>query len=124
MPRGLSEIRADEVEADLEEVIYPQLAATIAARDAGHCMRVNDLDRLLARLPQAIRPAVADLLSYLHKECHWPWADKLAQARYLRTVLKNEGDPQAAGAALFELGLLPDLELLSEPPAALGRVQR
>src|SRR4051794_11870568 len=66
MPRGLSEIRGDEVEIDLEEVIYPRLSAIVASRGDGHCMRVNDLERtLMRRLCQRLRSEYPAAQTYI-----------------------------------------------------------
>ena len=39
-------------------------------------------------------------------------ATSYARARFLLTIQLNDNDPEAVGAAFFELGLVPDLELL------------
>ena len=45
-------------------------------------------------------------------------------ARYLLTVKLNDYDRDAAGAALFELGLVPDFELFTDLARASLRVSR
>ena len=42
-------------------------------------------------------------------------ATSYARARFLLTIQLNDNDPEVVGAALFELGLVPDLELLADP---------
>jgi hypothetical protein len=79
--------------------------------------------RLRQSLPDKIRGPATEFLDYLRDE-RWRWAGSLAESRYIRTVLKNDVDSEAAGAALFELGLVPDLRLLDEPAAVLNRVKR
>jgi hypothetical protein len=96
--------------ATFEEVVLGDVYAEVAAR-------------LRQSLPATIRGPVTEFLDYLRDE-RWRWAGHLAESRYLRTVLKNDADPEAAGAALFELGLVPDLRLLDEPAAVLNRVKR
>ena len=54
----------------------------------------------------------------------WPYADTVAIARYLLTVKLNDYDRDAAGAALFELGLVPDFELFTDLARASLRVSR
>jgi hypothetical protein len=48
----------------------------------------------------------------------------LAIVRFLLTAKLNDGDPEAVGAALFELALVPDFELLIEPTKTPGRITR
>ncbi|MDF6998417.1 hypothetical protein NMT57_24545, partial [Escherichia coli] len=45
-------------------------------------------------------------------------------ARYLLTCQVNEFDPDAMGAAHFELALVPDFELFQQPERAPARVAR
>jgi len=80
-------------------------------------------ERLLAEAPEELRRSLADLLRYLTDE-DWPYADAFARARFLLTVQLNDFDPMAAGAALFELGLVPDFELFSDPAKVQTRVAR
>ena len=54
----------------------------------------------------------------------WPFADGLAIVRYLLTGRVNGNDPEAIGAALYEIGLVPDFELLAQPERAPGRAFR
>jgi hypothetical protein len=48
----------------------------------------------------------------------------VAVARYLLTVKLNDYDRDAAGAAFFELGLVPDFELLTDMARASLQVNR
>lgn len=74
-------------------------------------------------LPASVRAGAAEVLDFLKDE-RWRWAAPLATARYLRTVHKNGTDAEAVGAALYELGLVPDFRLLEEPAALLNKVRR
>lgn len=80
-------------------------------------------ERLLAELPEELRRGVADLLGYLGDE-GWPYADASARARFLLTVQLNDFDPMAAGAAVFELGLVPDFDLFADPAQIRTRAAR
>ena len=80
--------------------------------------------RLISELPAAIRGAVAESLRRLEGEAAWPFAEPLSIVRFLLTAKLNEGDPEAVGAGLFELALVPDFELLSDPTKAPTRVAR
>ncbi|REE95773.1 methylation-associated defense system ATP-binding protein MAD8 [Thermomonospora umbrina] len=82
--------------------------------------------RLLAELPDTLRRGVEDLFAILDDQ-KWPYAGDHARARYLLTVQHNENDPMAAGAAVFELGMVPDFELFSDAaqiPTRTGRNMR
>ena len=70
--------------------------------------------RLLAELPADLRRDVTEILTTLEEE-KWPYATSYARARFLLTIQLNDNDPEVVGAALFELGLVPDLELFADP---------
>lgn len=80
--------------------------------------------RLTAELPAAIRGAVAESLRRLEGETAWPFAEPLSIVRFLLTAKLNDGDPEAVGAGLFELALVPDFELLTDPTKAPARIAR
>lgn len=61
-------------------------------------------------VPQDLREDVQQLFRVL-SDAAWPPAGKLARARYLLTVTLNGADRQTAGAAVYELGLVPDRTL-------------
>jgi hypothetical protein len=71
-------------------------------------------DRLLAELPGDLRPGVAEVLEMVDEE-GWPYATCYARARFLLAIQLNDNDPAVVGAAFFELGLVPDLELFTDP---------
>ena len=71
-------------------------------------------DRLLAELPADLRREVAGILDTIEEE-KWPHATSYARARFLLTIQLNDNDPEVVGAAFFELGLVPDLELFADP---------
>lgn len=71
-------------------------------------------DQLLAGLPSIVRRAAAEVLATADEE-KWPLATSYARARFLLTITVNDNDPEVVGAAFFELGLVPDLELLADP---------
>jgi hypothetical protein len=68
--------------------------------------------QLLHRLPPEIAGGVEDLFAVLDME-RWNFADAQSRCRYLLTVALNDHDGQAAGAGVFELGLIPDPDLFS-----------
>ncbi|WP_149263454.1 ATP-binding protein [Actinomadura sp. K4S16] len=80
-------------------------------------------DRLPAELPTDVRHGTEELFGLLDEE-KWPPADSLARARYLLTVRLNDADPAAAGAAVFELGLVPDFELFTDIAQVRTRAAR
>ncbi|MFJ7168133.1 ATP-binding protein [Streptomyces globosus] len=205
MAHGLNEITEAQWRDALEHALLPRLASVLRGREAGHCMRLGDLDAelatrlvrglrttvpssqvfvlgngtphlpddvavsstklvelrnpdeegrlrppllvlvppgvrasaedsfgiatfeqlslsdvhrnlkasLLREVPEALRPAVTELLERLAAE-DWPGASDQAAVRYLLTLRENDFDPQAAGAAVFLLGLIPDFELFQD----------
>jgi hypothetical protein len=218
MTQGLRELTSQELNVAMESVLLPRLADVLSKREAGHCMRVTDLDRdlmvrlcgglrslvpgatvvvladkalrqsapdiavsstklvelrnplpndelrppllvfvpndlrasaedsfgiatfeevsidgaygelisrLLGAVPAPLKGAVEALLQDLRREgAHWKFADDASVARFLLTAQLNDFDTEAIGAALFELGLIPDFELLSVPDRAPSRVAR
>lgn len=81
--------------------------------------------QLIAQVPANLRIAVEASLSELRRrDPRWRYADDAAVARYLLTCQINEFDPDAMGAALFELALVPDFELFQEAERAPARVAR
>src|SRR2546425_4802125 len=59
MSVGLQELRTHELNAALERVLVPRLAAMLHARGPGHCMRVSDLDlEVMVHLCQQLRGQV------------------------------------------------------------------
>lgn len=80
---------------------------------------------LLAEVPANLRVAVETCLSELRRrDGRWQYADDAAVARYLLTCQINGFDPDAMGAALFELALVPDFELFEQAERAPARVAR
>lgn len=216
MSQGLREPTPDEINQALESVLLPRLVQALNSHEAGHCMRLSDLERdliirlcgalrsevpganvviladyalqqqapqfavsstklvelrnplpndelrppllvfvpnevraaaedsfgvatfeeisldgvygelraqLLGRVPANIRADISACLARL-QQSHWKYASDIAIVRFLLTAQYNDFDPQAFGAALFELGLVPDFELLAQPERAPARVQR
>lgn len=80
--------------------------------------------RLIRELPASIRGAVAEGLRRLEGDAPWPFAEPLSVVRFLLTAKLNGGDPEAVGAGLFELALVPDFELLNDPTKAPARITR
>ena len=77
--------------------------------------------QLLERTPATLQGYVRDVLQLL-RERRWRWGDAAAQVRYLLCAHANGNDGEAFGAALYELGLVPDFKLFDDPSAAYGRV--
>ena len=81
-------------------------------------------ERLLRELPAHIRGALAESLRRLEVDEPWPFAEPLSVVRFLLTAKLNAADPEAVGAALFELALVPDFELLNDPTKTPARIAR
>lgn len=81
--------------------------------------------QMLAEVPASLRLAVEAVLHELRRsESRWRYADDASVARYLLTCKVNGFQPDAMGAALCELALVPDFELLALPELAPARVAR
>ncbi|MBX3660990.1 MAG: ATP-binding protein [Burkholderiales bacterium] len=217
MSQGIRELTQADLLDGLESVLLPWLKERIRTREAGHCMRISDLDQeLMIRLCGRLRSEIADvnivmlsdgggrvpgdivvsstklvelrnpnpdgsqrppLLVFVPNDIRasaedsfgvatfeeirvqgiyetlreqlvdtlspifrdpvrevlrvvvegekpWPFADKLAIVRFLLTAKVNGGDAESIGAGLYELGLVPDFELLAQPERAAARVFR
>lgn len=77
--------------------------------------------KLLDSLPAALRNAVTELFHQVGSR-NWKWADLLAQVQYLLTLTTNTPDDEVAGAALYELGMVPDLKLMENGSLSIGRL--
>ena len=81
--------------------------------------------QLLRELPVALRGAVVESLRRLADgERPWTFADPVSIVRFLLTAKINGNDAEAIGAALYQLALVPDFELLALPDKAPARVAR
>lgn len=79
----------------------------------------------IAHVPANLRVAVEACLGELRRgEAPWRYADDAAVARYLLTCQVNNFEPDAMGASLFELALVPDFELFQQVERAPARVAR
>lgn len=80
---------------------------------------------LTTQVPATLRVAIEACLGELRRsEARWRYADDAAVARYLLTCQVNDFEPDAMGAALFELALVPDFELFHQVERAPIRVAR
>ena len=81
--------------------------------------------KLLSQVPANLRTAVEASLGELRRsDARWRYADDAAVARFLLTAQINNFEPDAMGAALFELALVPDFELFLQADRAPARVAR
>ena len=82
-------------------------------------------EQLIRELPAAIRGALVEGLRRLSDtETPWPYADSVSVVRFLLTGKVNGGDPEAYGGALYEIGLVPDFDLLQAPTKTPQRLAR
>ncbi|QDU02414.1 AAA-like domain protein [Gimesia chilikensis] len=77
--------------------------------------------KLIEEIPVAIRSGVQSVLQRV-SQSDWNWATSLAVTRFLLTIKVNDYDPDVVGAALYELGLVPDFKLLTDATKAPYRV--
>ena len=80
-------------------------------------------DVLSERLAEPLRGNVREVVKHLAEVRQIRHPDE--QVNYLLTVLKNGGTPEAAGAAVYLFGLVPDFELFTRGAGTtLNRVSR
>jgi hypothetical protein len=79
--------------------------------------------KLVADLPNGKKIQVPELLGVVGQR-KWRWSNKVAQARFLLSVRKNGYENEVIGASLFELGLIPDFDLLEDAGKAPGRLSK
>ena len=91
------------------------------------------VERLLASVPVELRHDIGEVFAVLDEAAGGVGrvgvgsgrpAGAAERARYLLTVAANDHDRQAAGAALFELGLVPDFEVFTDPTNLRTKVER
>lgn len=87
--------------------------------------RVYDdlVDRLLDRMPAGLANHVRELFSIVFEQ-QWLFDDNVARVRYLLTALENGVDGETLGASLYELKLVPDFKLYSDPASLNGKLRR
>lgn len=76
---------------------------------------------LLDEVPATSRPGVESLLALVGEG---PGQRARERAKYLLTLKANDYDSQAAGAAVFHFGLIPDFELFDQPGEVRERAAR
>jgi hypothetical protein len=82
-------------------------------------------NKLLHDMPGTVRSALMEIIRCLEDPANpWPFADQVSMVRFLLTAKINGADPEAIGGALYELGLVPDFELLTQPANVLHRTIR
>ncbi|MEW2402245.1 hypothetical protein [Streptomyces sp. NPDC046862] len=79
--------------------------------------------QLLGEVPATLRPSVEELLALLG-EVPDQRASGRVRAAYLLTLKANGYGEQAAGAAVFHFGLVPDFELFAQPGELRDRADR
>ncbi|WP_338585926.1 hypothetical protein [Pseudomonas sp. MAG733B] len=80
---------------------------------------------VITQIPANLRVSVEACLGELRRsDSRWRYADDAAVARYLLTCQVNGFDPEAMGAALFEMALVPDFELFQQAERAPARLAR
>jgi DNA phosphorothioation-dependent restriction protein DptH len=81
------------------------------------------VQHLMQQVPAAIIGYIRDTFSYLSQE-KWRWSNPVAQVRFLLTAINNEIAGDTLGAALYELGLVPDFSLFNEPATTNFRIRK
>jgi hypothetical protein len=78
---------------------------------------------LLQQVPPPLQGYVKEIFKYLNEQ-KWRWGDPVAQARFLLSAIANEIGGDTLGAALYELGLVPDFHLFTEPTTTNFRIRK
>lgn len=77
-------------------------------------------DWLLAEMPDELAAGIRAVLNFCATT---GLADEDAVVAYLMTIRHNDYDPECAGGALYELGLLPDFDLFKIPTQLAYRLE-
>jgi DNA phosphorothioation-dependent restriction protein DptH len=77
----------------------------------------------LTQIPIILQGHVKDILNYLETE-QWLWSTAVSQVRFLLTAIKNGVDAESLGAALYELGLIPDFKVFQELTITQNRIAK
>lgn len=99
VPPGLRTAAEDS----LDIATFTELSLSALAQDL--------VEVLLGRLDEALRVNVQEVLRHLRTQGYARNADE--EVEYLLTLLKNGGTADAAGAALYVFGLVPDFQLFT-----------
>ena len=94
--------------------------ATFEEIHVGHAYEVLK-ERLLGGLPASLKNSLTEVIQQVSAR-GWRWADMVAQVRYLLTLKMNGADDEVTGAAIYELGLVPDLKLIENGMVSFGRL--
>ncbi|WP_411845627.1 hypothetical protein AAFN60_18590 [Roseibacillus persicicus] len=97
-------------EATFEKITLSQIYETLT-------------ERLLDLFPKNIRDSI-DELRKIPPQRNWQWADPVMVARFLMSIRKNGYDPEVVGFCLYEIGLIPDKDLLKEASELGGRLSK
>ncbi|MGW5440531.1 methylation-associated defense system ATP-binding protein MAD8 [Nocardia asteroides] len=89
----------------------------VALGDAYRMLR----EELLAKVPAALRDGIDRLHETLAQKADGRGNDR-AWAHYLLTVAANDYEPAAAGAAVYQFGLVPDLGLFTSGSDVSNRI--
>ena len=78
---------------------------------------------LLQRVTAPLQGYIREICENLRRE-KWNWADPLGRSRFLLTGIENGNEGETFGAALYELGLVPDFHLFDDPSITLGKINK
>ena len=83
----------------------------------------NVATAILERLPETLSKPLHEILRRIKKE-NWVYAGSDAIARFLLTIEANDAEESIVGASLFELGLVPDFDLLKDSSRIIRKIER
>ncbi len=76
---------------------------------------------LSRQLPSTLQGYVRDIFQELKKQ-NWAYINAVERAKFLLTAISNGNDGETIGAALYELGLVPDFALFDDTSLTLGKI--
>ena len=80
-------------------------------------------EQLLTGIPNGLRAQAEGCIRFLN-ERDWPLADVTGALRFLLSLKINGYDGEVLGAAICELGLVPDFKLLEDPAIVQNRLSK
>jgi hypothetical protein len=80
-------------------------------------------ERLLANIPNGLRAQAEACIRFL-ADREWPAANVSGVLRFLLSLKINGYDEEVLGAAICELGLVPDFKLLDDPAIVQNRLSK
>jgi outer membrane biosynthesis protein TonB len=109
----------NDLKASAEDSFGEATFESVALNDAYDRL----FEKLISTMPDAKRLRIQELLHVVELS-KWRWANNVARVRFLLCIRLNGYDDDVVGASLFELGLIPDFNLLEDVTQTPGRLAK